>query len=120
MANILLFDDSADLLEMFQFILQANGYETITTDTKKQFEQELLNKRPDLILIDIHLRDADGREVCKAIKENPETKNIPVILMSANSEKLGLSEGYLADEILEKPFDISVLKSKIESLVKGK
>ncbi len=117
MANILILDDSNDLLNVFKIILEINGYEAKTADTKNKFLWELENHKPDLIFLDINVGDADGRELCKNLKQKEETKHIPVILISASRDKLESFEDCHADDIIEKPFSIKDIKQKIESLL---
>jgi DNA-binding response OmpR family regulator len=117
MATILILDDSMELLEMLPIIFKMKGHKAITSSTKDSFLQKLQTCKPDLILIDIYLRHTDGREICKEIKGNEETKNIPVILISASPDKLTAYKDCDADGILEKPFDLNILITKIESLI---
>ena len=117
MATILILDDSTELLEMLQIIFKMNGHTAILSNTKEIFLKELKICKPDLILIDIYLRHNDGREICKDLKKGEETKNIPVLLISASPDKLQAYKDCNADGMIEKPFDLDNLMSQIESLI---
>lgn len=75
---------------------------------------------PDLILLDIHMQEMDGYEVMKHMKENPETTNIPVVLLTADaeedSEERGIALG--AVDFIRKPFEPQVLLDSIEAIWK--
>ena len=80
MANILIVDDSKNLLQMIKTIFQMHNYEVRTAPTKSSLMAHMEIFKPDVILMDIMLSDSDGREICKELKTNDETKRIPVIL----------------------------------------
>ncbi|MEP6595982.1 MAG: response regulator [Ginsengibacter sp.] len=117
MANILLFDDNVELLEMFQFLFTIHHYEIRTVNSKDLFYTKLQESKPDLIILDIMLKDADGTEICKELKEDKETLDIPVILISASPNKLLDYGNCNADAVIEKPFTMAVLINKIKSLL---
>ena len=68
--------------------------------------------------MDVNLDAEDGRQLCLELKENPLTKTIPVILCSARHELLHNFKSFLADDFIEKPFEMKLLVSKIEKLLK--
>jgi DNA-binding response OmpR family regulator len=116
MQRILAVDDNEDILEVLQLILEDFGYEVDTlTDGNLLFNQ-IKEHRPDLILLDIMLGNADGRELCKNVKSTKETNNIPVILISASHN---LSSNYKSgdgpNDFLAKPFDINDLLDKVHT-----
>ncbi len=120
MANILILDDSTDLLDVLQIIFKMNGHEATTAETTDFFFHELENVKPDLIFIDVNLRGIDGREICKDLKEKEKTKNIPIVLISAAPEKLKSYEDCKADGVIEKPFNKKELLTTVESLISVK
>jgi DNA-binding response OmpR family regulator len=116
MQRILVVDDNEDILEVIKLILEDYGYEVTTlTDGRLLLDKIDLNK-PDLVLLDIMLGNTDGRELCKIMKSNKETRDIPVILVSAShslSDQIKLHDS--PDDFLAKPFDISELLDKVHA-----
>lgn len=116
MRNILFVDDCLELLELFSSIVNKHGYGCVTASSKKELFLCLKKDMPDIILLDVVLSEEDGRGICKEIKSHDTYSHIPVILMSASSEKLKYPEEVLADEILEKPFTMELVIGKINAL----
>lgn len=115
--KILIVDDSSDLLKVLKIFLEKKLYQVSIASTKELFTTELRNFKPDVILLDIYMKDiGDGREICKTLKSNIETKEIPVILMSAANKALENYEECNADAIIEKPFSLSKLIQQIKSV----
>ncbi|UAY52879.1 response regulator [Ferruginibacter albus] len=85
------------------------GYTVRYTSTKDSFFKELNIERPNIVLLDVMLSEADGREICYELKTNDSTKDIPTILMSASPSTLRDYKTLHADGIIEKPFNISDL-----------
>ena len=117
MVKILLLDDSKDLLATFKFIFITLGYAGRGVTTEALFLEELDKELPDLVIIDVALGIADGREVCRALKEKEQTKHIPVILMSGTPALLDDFKACNADAILQKPFNVEYLGALIEQLI---
>src|SRR5438132_6512640 len=108
MANILLVDDSEEILEAMQYILHdLYGYGVRTANSEKTLLNELKDFVPDVILLDVLLMGEDGREICRSLRENEKTKDIPIILMSATPKLLQDYESCGANEIITKPFHLS-------------
>ena len=117
MAKIMVVDDSADLLHLIGIILKMEGHESIPLTSPVELMQKIDEYNPDLIMLDVNIGSYDGREICKNIKANAAGKNIPVLLISASAEVLTDFKDYGADDILEKPFALSVIKDKINGLL---
>lgn len=116
MRRILAVDDNEDILEILKLILEGYDYEVATLANGHLLADQIKDYRPDLILLDIMLGDMDGRELCKMLKSNVETQDIPIIMISASH---GLSERFkpcdAPDDFLAKPFDISELLDKVQT-----
>ncbi|MEP7165672.1 MAG: response regulator [Ferruginibacter sp.] len=117
MSKILIVDDSPDMLTVFNWLLHKRGYDCVTTYYKKGIFNQLAKFTPSLIILDVNLIGEDGREICMEIKSNPETKKVPVIICSGNHDLLANYEEYLADDYLEKPFEINTVIKKIEHVL---
>ena len=116
--NILVVDDSPELLEVFKYFLEHAGYNVISRLTLANIAEEIRDLKPGVILLDVILSGEDGREICRFLKNTPETMYLPIILMSANHKALEEYRACVADEILQKPFNLSEVIQKIESVLK--
>ncbi|UAY52842.1 response regulator transcription factor [Ferruginibacter albus] len=117
MPKILIVEDSDDLLDMYKIVFSKFKFEMTPISTKETLVRQLVLNRPDIILLDIHLNGEDGREICKGIKQNKEFSSIPIIITSGSTEKLAACAEYFADDALQKPFDVTVLIEKINTLL---
>lgn len=117
--NVLVVDDDKDLLEMVSLILKRHSMEVKCLDAGKYLFDSLSSHKPDIVLMDIYLGDADGRELCRQLKESEEYRNIPIILYSAGHITHSSISESLANDFIAKPFDISYLVKKINLQVQG-
>ena len=117
--KILVVDDEIYIVHILDFSLGMEGYEVVTALDGEQALEKLKSDKPDLIVLDIMMPKLDGYEVCKAIKSSPETRQIPVILLSAKGrnvdQKLGFDVG--ADDYITKPFSPRKLVERINQLL---
>jgi DNA-binding response OmpR family regulator len=118
MRRILAVDDDKDILEIIKYILEESGYEVDTLAEGKSLFDHVKQHEPDLILLDIMLGNLDGRELCKTLKNQQETKSIPVILISASHDPGNLNQAGSPDDFIAKPFDIDVLLNRISNQLK--
>jgi len=120
MKSILIVDDEQHILELLKFNLRKEGYNTFEADSGVQALDILKNNKVDLVILDIMMSDKDGYEVLKEIRFNRDTKNLPVILLSAKSEEidkiLGLELG--ADDYITKPFSVKELVVRVKALLR--
>jgi DNA-binding response OmpR family regulator len=114
-AHILVIDDDPVMLHYLKIMLGKKKYEA--TFLSYNDESVVNSIDPDLILMDMWLGEADGKEVCKSLKENPGTSHIPLVMMSSSKEaaKKCLDAG--ADQFILKPFDIETLLQQITVLL---
>lgn len=113
-------EDDNNISEIESFALKNSGYITEVFETGKIFFKHLQNKKPDIVLIDIMLPDMDGLEILKKMKNTPDYKKIPVILVTAKTTEIdkvkGLDLG--ADDYISKPFGIMELISRVKALLR--
>jgi CheY-like chemotaxis protein len=112
----LVIDDDQDILDLIEFILKEKGLDVIASVTDKMLK-DVVHLTPDLILLDDWLQGIPGHELCIALKGDPTTKNIPVIIISATMGLGGIAEKCFADSYIEKPFDIENLERQILGLL---
>jgi two-component system alkaline phosphatase synthesis response regulator PhoP len=117
--KILVVDDEIYIVHILDFSLGMEGYEVVTALDGEQALEKVVTEKPDLIVLDIMMPKLDGYEVCKAIKADPATKTIPVILLSAKGrnvdQKMGFDVG--ADDYITKPFSPRKLVERINQLL---
>jgi len=114
--KIFIADDDPDILEILSMMLKVAGYEThATSNANDIFNYK--NNLPDLILLDIWMSGIDGREICKHLKENDLTKNIPIVFLSANSRINEITKEYHARDFIAKPFEMDYLLSKVRAIL---
>jgi DNA-binding response OmpR family regulator len=118
-ARILVVDDSPSELTLISAPLLAGGYEVITACDGEEALAKAASERPDLILLDVVLPKQNGFQVCRTLKRSPESRHIPVIMITGKSQPSdrfwGLRQG--ADEYVTKPFHPDVLVSSIQRFV---
>ena len=114
MHKILVIDDELDILEVVELILTMNNFKVETTTKWQKIDERISNFAPDLILLDVNLGGADGREICTQLKNAKNTANIPIILFSAHLNLINNLMGSKPNGIIAKPFDATNLISTIK------
>ena len=117
--KILIVDDEVYILHILDFSLGAEGYEVITAADGEEAIDKARLEKPDLVVLDVMMPKVDGFEACRRLKNDPETRELPVILLTAKGRevdrKMGIEVG--ADDYMVKPFSPSKLIQKIESFL---
>ncbi len=114
--KILLVDDEEGFLSVIKEALEIRGFSVVTAKSAIEAGLELSSKRPDLILMDIRMPGIDGFQACTAIKKNPDTSHIPIIIVSAISEETQIKKAHNIGipDYFVKPVDIENLVKKIK------
>jgi len=120
-ATILIVDDQPQNLRLLEAVLQPRGYRTVSAESGEAALEALRREQADLVLLDILMPGMDGYEVCRRIRENPETAFLPVVMITASdtAQKLRATEAG-ADDFVAKPFDQGELLARVKSLVRIK
>ena len=120
--QILVVDDEEDILELVRFNLLKEGYQVICAPTGEEAVEIARSEFPDLVVLDLMLPGMDGLEVAKFLKNDPETKNIPIIMLTAKGEEsdvvTGLELG--ADDYVTKPFSPRILMARVKAVLRRK
>ncbi len=118
--TILIIEDNPAIRENTAELLQLGGYRTFTADQGKKGIELALAHKPDLIICDIMMPELDGYGVLHLLRSNPETEHIPLIFLTAKSERSDLRKGMDlgADDYITKPFEELELMNAIESRLK--
>lgn len=119
--NILIIEDNHAILDVITLILQSEAYKVTGLNKSADMMKNIDAFKPDLMILDIMLPDADGRELLSQIRTNQKTANIPVLMISAKYTAENIKHGeYKPNGFLAKPFDIDDLLDKIEGILAGK
>lgn len=121
MKTILLVDDAPANIKVLNTALKEKYHTKIATNGEKALQIAGRDPAPDLILLDIMMPGMDGYEVCRQLKLNEQTKNIPVIFLSAKSSPADRSKGLAlgAVDFIEKPIDVSMVCIWVEQHLKS-
>ena len=115
--KIFIVEDDENVQDMLRLIFEKAGYDIeISSDGQSVYQER--ERWPDLFLLDKQLSGYDGLDICKYLKSNEQTRSIPIIMLSATPgiEPLARSAG--ADDFMEKPFNTSVLMTKVVKYLK--
>lgn len=120
--KILLVEDEPYQVMMVKFRLEANNFDFIAAGDGEEGLKKAYEEKPDLILLDLFMPKIDGYEVCRRLRRNPKTKNIPIIFFTASAGQ-DIKEKYTdygANDYIVKPFESAELVAKIKALLKEK
>lgn len=120
--HVLVVDDEEDLLELVRYNLSKEGHRVSCVTTGDEALKAVRRQPPDLIVLDLMLPMIDGLEVCRRLKGDSKTRDIPIIMLTAKSEEgdmiAGLERG--ADDYVTKPFSPRVLAARVKALLRRK
>ncbi len=121
MSKILVVDDEKDVVELLKFLLEKDGYTVGTAYNGREALTVIGQNQPDLILLDVMMPEMDGYTVQTQLLENPKTREIPIIILTAKGQLrdvFAMSANVKA--YLEKPFDPKTLRLKIQESLQPK
>lgn len=111
-------EDESHIQQLIKYNLESNGYRVTAFDSGESILKETKTTIPDLFIVDIMLPGIDGLEVCRQLRQDIRTKNIPIIILTAKNEEfdkvLGLELG--ADDYITKPFSVRELIARVKAL----
>ena len=119
--KVLVCDDERNIVRMIQVSLSREGYDVVTAYDGKEGLEKVKEEKPDILVLDVMMPYMDGFEVLKTLRREPETENLPVIMLTAKAQDKDVFEGYQfgADMYLTKPFNPRELISFIQRLSSG-
>ncbi len=115
--RILVLDDNQDILDIVHETLTYEGFDVKSTSRSNAVMPLVEEFKPDLVILDYRVAGLNGGELCKQIKSHPDFKNVPVIIFSAYINHNDELFDYGCDAIINKPFDLSELVDKVNSLI---
>ena len=116
----LIVEDESSLLELLKFNFIKDGFKVDTATDGEMALEKILNKAPDLLILDWMLPKLSGIELCRRIRKNKELKNLPIIMLTARGEEedklRGLETG--ADDYVTKPFSVNELMARVKAVLR--
>jgi two-component system phosphate regulon response regulator PhoB len=119
-ASILIVDDERDLLTLLEFNLEQEGFRIVLASSGAEALAQLRRELPDLVLLDLMLPDISGTEVCRAIKADPKTRHVPVVMLTAKGQEIDRVVGFEigADDYVTKPFSMRELVLRVKAVLR--
>ena len=120
--KILVVDDEEDILELVRYNLARDGYRVVCAASGEQALSRAGSEPFDLIVLDLMLPGIDGLEVAKRLKNKPETRHIPIIMLTAKGEEADIVTGLElgADDYVTKPFSPRILIARVKAVLRRK
>jgi DNA-binding response OmpR family regulator len=118
-ACVLVADDDVDIVELVTFSLRRAGHSVVTARDGEEALQLVDRHHPDAVILDIMMPGMTGYDVTKAMRQNPETVDTPVILLSARAGGADMAHGFHlgADDYVRKPFSPSELGARLQAVL---
>jgi two-component system phosphate regulon response regulator PhoB len=120
MARVLVIEDEPDIRHVLDYNLRQAGYDVVATARGHEGLRLAREQRPDLVLLDLMLPDLPGTEICRALKDDPDTRNLPILMVTARGEEIDRVVGFElgADDYVTKPFSVRELLLRIRVILK--
>ncbi len=120
--RILVVDDEEDILELVRYNLAAEGYRVLCAATGEEALAAVRSQRPELILLDLMLPGIDGMTVARRLRADPETRALPIIMLTARGEEMDVIGGFEsgADDYITKPFSPRILLARVRAAMRRK
>ena len=119
-ARVLVVEDELPLAEMLQYNLESEGFRVSHAETGEDAEMLVAEEEPDLIILDWMLPQVSGIELCRRLRSRPDTRAIPILMLTARGEESdrirGLSTG--ADDYVVKPFSLPELMARVKAILR--
>ena len=118
--KILIVEDEKDIQDLVRIHLEKSGYQTFLAEDGREAYQKLKQTKPDLVILDLMLPEMDGKEFAKLLKSRDETKEIPIVMLTAKSEEVDRIVGFElgAVDYIPKPFSPRELVLRVQAVLK--
>ena len=118
--SILVVEDEEDILALLHFNLIKAGYDADCASHGEEALRSVAAKKPDLILLDLMLPGIDGMEICRRLRQEEATNEIPIIMLTARGEEEDIIRGLElgADDYVTKPFSIKILLARVQTVLR--
>ncbi len=120
MITVLVVEDTASEMELITTYLKEGGYHVIKADNGKEGLRKTLAEKPNIVITDLVMPEMSGLELCRSLKKNPNTQNLPVIACTSKNQDIdkiwGMKQGI--DVYLTKPFSKDDIINAVQSVIK--
>jgi two-component system, OmpR family, alkaline phosphatase synthesis response regulator PhoP len=118
--SILVVEDEDDIRELLRYNLDKEGYRVVWAASGEEALKAVKDSEPDLVLLDLMLPGVDGLEVCRSLKQDPHTRNLPIVMLTAKGEEADIVAGLElgADDYVTKPFSLRVLLARVRAVLR--
>ena len=119
-ATVLIIEDEEDLRELVRYNLEREGVTVVEAESGEEGLKTVEKRQPDLILLDLMLPGKDGMQVCRELKQDKETRGIPVVMMTARGEESDIVSGLElgAEDYIVKPFSPKILMARVKAVLR--
>ena len=116
---IIVADDDKEVRKIVTFALTHHGFDVIAVNNGQQLQEVLARQLPDMLILDVMMPGEDGYHLCHALRTNPRTRHIPIIIMTAHTEEIyeRISIDLGVAEHMTKPFHPLVLVERVKALL---
>src|ERR1043165_5683554 len=120
MSRILVIEDEPDIRQVLEYNLRLAGHEVSAAARGLDGLRLAREERPELVILDVMLPDIPGTEVCRTIKDNPQTRSLPVVMLTARGEEIDRVVGFElgADDYITKPFSVRELVLRVRAVLR--
>lgn len=115
--RIQIVEDDGDIRFIVEYILEDANYTVETFENATTFNNRMRVEDVDLIILDVMLPDGNGIDLCRNLKNDDRTVNIPVIIMSAHAGSQSVLEEACADDFINKPFDLDNFLTRVKKIL---
>jgi len=118
--TILVVEDETDILELVRYNLAKDGYRVVEATSGEEALRLAMSAPPHLVVLDLMLPELDGLEVCRRLKNDPRTKHVPIIMLTAKGEEADIVAGLElgADDYIPKPFSVRVFIARVRAVLR--
>jgi two-component system, OmpR family, phosphate regulon response regulator PhoB len=122
MKSILIIEDEKDIVDLIEYHLKQSGFSVISALDGPAGLEKAKKKRPNLIILDLMLPEMDGKDICRALKSDPLTQSIPILMLTAKAEETDRLIGFElgADDYVTKPFSPKELVLRVKAILRRK
>lgn len=117
--NIMLVDDEPFIIRSLSFVLKKTGYNITTAKNGEEAIMKVRESKPDMMFLDVMMPKKDGFEVCRELKNDPDLKEIYIIMLTAKGQEKDKEKGLElgADEFMTKPFRPTIVIEKVRQIL---
>jgi DNA-binding response OmpR family regulator len=117
--TVFIVEDDPDIAEVLRFNLEQKGYKIEWDISGEKAYEKIIKKVPDLLILDISLPGISGVDICRYLKNDPITKNLPIMILTARTKKEDRDAGLIAgaDDFITKPFTLKDVLKRVDILI---